>query len=188
MPLTRRRYARRRPQNHETPKAPRILVVDDEVDTCRNLSDILTDLGYRVDTAHDGLTALELVRRQRLRRGPARLEDARHGRPDPVPRDQEAACRHGGASSSRPMPTAAPRTRPSAGAWQVLPKPVDFRSCLQLVDEAVGQPLVMVVDDDPDLCANLWDLLRERGYRVCLAHDERQARESPQGQLLSRSC
>src|SRR5579864_5581971 len=41
---------------------PSILVVDDDVDTCRNLSDILTDLGYRVDTAHDGPTALELVR------------------------------------------------------------------------------------------------------------------------------
>jgi len=41
---------------------PWILVVDDEVDTCRNLSDILTDLGYRVDTAHDGPSALELVR------------------------------------------------------------------------------------------------------------------------------
>ncbi len=29
-----------------------------------------------------------------------------------------------------------------------------------------------MVDDDPDLCANLDDLLRERGYRVALAHDE----------------
>src|SRR5262249_4353497 len=29
--------------------------------------------------------------------------------------------------------------------------------------------------DDHDLCANLWDVLRERGFRVCLAHDEREA-------------
>src|SRR6266508_3237370 len=40
-----------------------ILVVDDDPDNCRNLSDILTDLGYRVDTAPDGPSALELVRR-----------------------------------------------------------------------------------------------------------------------------
>ena len=33
---------------------PTLLVVDDEVDTCRNLCDIFTDLGYRVDTAQDG--------------------------------------------------------------------------------------------------------------------------------------
>src|SRR6476469_3035726 len=42
---------------------PSILVVDDDVDTCRNLSDILTDLGYQVETAPDGLAALELVQR-----------------------------------------------------------------------------------------------------------------------------
>src|SRR3989442_2683844 len=46
-----------------TPHPPTLLVVDDEVDICRNLSDILTDLGYRVDVAHDGPSALELVRR-----------------------------------------------------------------------------------------------------------------------------
>ena len=43
---------------------PRILVVDDDPDICRNLSDILTDLGYTVDFAHDGPSALELVRRR----------------------------------------------------------------------------------------------------------------------------
>src|SRR5918911_1081674 len=41
-----------------------ILVVDDDVDTCRNLSDILHDLGYHVDVAHDGASALELVRQR----------------------------------------------------------------------------------------------------------------------------
>ena len=43
------------------------------------------------------------------------------------------------------------------------------------MDEALDQPLVLVVDDDPDLCATLWDLLRERGYRVGLAHSEPEA-------------
>jgi DNA-binding NtrC family response regulator len=59
----------------------------------------------------------------------------------------------------------------TAGVWQMLPKPVDFPGLLQLVNEALGQPLVMVVDDDHDLCASLWDVLREHGYRVCVAHD-----------------
>ena len=66
----------------------------------------------------------------------------------------------------------------SAGAWKVVPKPVDFPTLLGLVDEALGQPLVLVVDDDPDLCANLWDLLRERGFRVGLAHDGREAADT----------
>lgn len=63
----------------------------------------------------------------------------------------------------------------SAGAWQVLSKPVDFPKLLGLVNEAVGQPLILVVDDDHDLCHNLWDLFREKGFRVALAHDEREA-------------
>jgi DNA-binding NtrC family response regulator len=62
-----------------------------------------------------------------------------------------------------------------AGVWQVLPKPIDLPRLLGLVDEAVGQPLVLLVDDDPGLCATLWDILRERGFRVCLAGDARTA-------------
>src|SRR5204862_2257258 len=64
-----------------------------------------------------------------------------------------------------------------AGMWKVLPKPVDLALVLPLVDEAVNQPLVLLVDDDHDLCASLWDLLRERGYRVSLAHTAADARE-----------
>jgi DNA-binding NtrC family response regulator len=63
----------------------------------------------------------------------------------------------------------------SAGAWKILSKPVDLSRLLALVDEAVGQPVVLIVDDDHDLCESLWDLLRERGYRVCLAHDPNEA-------------
>jgi CheY-like chemotaxis protein len=37
--------------------------VDDDPDTCASLSDILSDLGYRVDVAYDGPSALELVER-----------------------------------------------------------------------------------------------------------------------------
>ena len=33
---------------------------------------------------------------------------------------------------------------------------------------------VLVVDDDADFCENLWQTLRERGYRVCIAANERE--------------
>src|SRR5262249_34702480 len=59
----------------------------------------------------------------------------------------------------------------AAGASQVLAKPVDFGRLLALVEEAVGQPLVLIVDGDPGLCASLRDVLRERGYRVSEAHN-----------------
>jgi CheY-like chemotaxis protein len=160
---------------------PSILVVDDEVDTCRNLSDILTDLGYHVDIAHDGPSALEMVRRKPYdialldlkmpgMDGLTLYREIKKLRADTVAIVVTAYA--GGDTKAEAL---------AAGAWQVLAKPVDFPKLLGLVDEALGQPLVMVIDDDHDLCANLWDLLRERGYRVCIAHDEKQAAERLEG-------
>jgi len=44
-----------------------LLVVDDDVDACHNLADILDDLGYRADVAHDGRSALEMIRKHPYR-------------------------------------------------------------------------------------------------------------------------
>ncbi|MGB6856643.1 MAG: response regulator [Terracidiphilus sp.] len=164
-----------------TARTPSILVVDDEVDTCSNLSDILTDLGYSVDVAHEGQTALEMVRQKPYdvalldfkmpgMDGLTLYREIKKLRADTVAIVVTAYA--GGETKAEAL---------AAGAWQVLSKPVDFPKLLGLVDEALGQPLVMVVDDDRDLCENLWDLLRERGYRVGLAHDEDEAAERLKG-------
>jgi CheY-like chemotaxis protein len=149
-----------------------ILVVDDEVDTCRNLSDILTDLGYRVDVAHDGPAALELVRRNAY---DVALLDLKMPGMDGLTLYREIKRLRAGTVAiivSAYASSATAEEALTAGAWQVLAKPVDFPRLLGLVEAAVGQPLVLVVDDDPDLCATLWDLLRERNYRVAVARDE----------------
>ena len=155
--------------------AANILVVDDDVDTCRNLSDILTDMGYHVDTAHDGPSALELARRRRY---DVALLDFKMPGMDGLTLYRE--LRKVQAETVAIVVTAfadkaTAEDALAAGAWRVLPKPVDFPRLLGLVGQALGQPLVLVVDDDPDLCANLWDLLRERGFRVALAHDDTEA-------------
>jgi DNA-binding response OmpR family regulator len=149
--------------------------VDDEVDTCRNLSDILTDLGYHVDTAYDGPSALELVRKRPY---DVALLDLRMPGMDGLTLYRE--IRKLRAETVAIVVTAYASTATTeealaAGAWQLLPKPVDFPRLLRLVEEAAGQPLIMIVDDDPDLCASLWDILREHGYRVGMAHDEVEA-------------
>ncbi len=157
------------------PKPPSILVVDDEVDTCHNLADILTDLGYRVDMAHDGPSALDLVRRNHY---DLALLDLKMPGMDGLTLYREIKKLSAGTVAIVVTAYATSATAAeslAAGAWQVVPKPVDIPRLLSLADQALGQPLVLVVDDDPDLCDTLWDLLRERGYRVCLAHDERQA-------------
>ena len=152
-----------------------ILVVDDEADTCRNLSDILTDLGYRVDIALDGFAALDLARKKHY---DIALLDLKMPGMDGLTLYRELRKVRSSTVAIVVTAYASKATAEealAAGAWQVLAKPVDLNRLLPLVDEALGQPLVLVVDDDPDLCANLWDLLRERGYRVAIAHDEEEA-------------
>jgi CheY-like chemotaxis protein len=156
---------------------PSILVVDDDVDTCRNLSDILSDLGFQVDTANDGQSGLELVRKHPY---DVALLDFKMPGMDGLELYREIRKLRADTVAiiiSAYTNTATKEEAARAGAWQVLAKPVDFPRLLGLVDEALSQPLVMVVDDDPDLCAVLWDLFRDRGYRVCLAHDVRTGAE-----------
>jgi CheY-like chemotaxis protein len=143
---------------------PRALLAED-VDTGRNLP----DLGYRVDTAHDGPSAPEIVR----------------PRPDDVALLDMTIPGMDGLEPYRQIPRlgagtvallltayasgATAEEVPKAGAWQVLPIPVDFPRLLGLVGEALRPPMVLVVDDDRGVCAKLWDLFRERGYGVALA-------------------
>ena len=44
-----------------------VLVIDDDHDTCASYADVLSDLGYEVDVAHDGPGAMELVNRKAYR-------------------------------------------------------------------------------------------------------------------------
>lgn len=154
---------------------PSILLVDDDVDSCRNVSDILDDLGYQVDVAHDGASALVLARERSYdvavldfkmpgMDGVTLYRHLRAHNPATVALLVTAYASEDTASAAR-----------SAGTWRVLRKPVDIPSLIGLIDEAVGQPIVLVVDDDQDLCDNLWDLLRARDIRVGLAHDQKQA-------------
>ena len=146
-------------------------------DTCSNLSDILTDLGYQVDCRPRRPAALELVRQKPY---DVALLDLKMPGMDGLALYREIRKLRAGTVAIVVTAYASSATAEealAAGAWQVLPKPVDLPRLLGLVEQAQGQPLVMVVDDDPDLCGSLWELLRERGYRVGLAHDEAEAAE-----------
>lgn len=150
---------------------PRILIVDDEADTCENLFDIFTDLGYQADVAYDGPAALALVARQHY---DLALLDLRMPGMDGL--ELYRRIRQVSASTVALVVTAYATSDTAqsilqAGAWKILPKPVDIGPLLRLVQQAIDSPLVLVVDDDRELCENLWEIFRERGFRVHLAHD-----------------
>ncbi len=154
---------------------PKVLVVDDDLDTCQNLKDILSDMGYEVDVAQDGPTALKMVQNTPY---DVALLDLKMPGMDGLTLYREIRKLRAGTVAMIVTAYSTPETTSealAAGAWRVMSKPVDFSQLLPLLAEATQQPLVMVVDDDHDLCENLWDMLREQGYRVCLASNEAEA-------------
>lgn len=154
-----------------------ILVVDDEEDICANLKDILTDLGYQVDTATSGSAALELVKHKCYE---VALLDLKMPEMDGVTLYRKIKEIRADTVAIVVTAYASDETAESAlgaGAWRILPKPVEFPRLMTLIEEALGQPLILVVDDDHDLCLSLWDTLRDRGYRVEMAHDITSARD-----------
>jgi CheY-like chemotaxis protein len=116
------------------------LLVDDDRDTCASMSDVIADLGYRVDVAYDGPAALELTRRQGY--GLALLDYKLPGM-DGV----ELYCHikrvRGDTVGVLVTAFAADGTWKAAvgaGFRRVLPKPVDFGRLLPLIEEVVGRP------------------------------------------------
>jgi len=154
---------------------PSILLVDDDVDICQNMVDILDDYGCQVDVAHDGLSALNLVGQKVY---DVALLDLKMPGMDGFTLFQEIKKISPGTVViiiTAHAGTGVVEEALATGALQVFSKPINLLRLMQEIDKALDQPLVLVVDDDLDLCDNLWDLLRDQGYRVFLAHDESQA-------------
>jgi two-component system response regulator HydG len=123
-----------------TISAPAILIVDDDEDTCRNLSDILTDVGYHVDAASDGVSALALVRQHGYGVTlldlimPVMNEVMLYRAIHQVQPEAVAILVTGQPASELAQATLA------AGVSRVVPKPIDLPQLLDLVNAALPRP------------------------------------------------
>lgn len=153
----------------------RILVVDDEADIRANLQDILTDMDFEVDTAEDGPSALKLLKQHAY---DVALLDLKMPGMDGLElyrRIKSMRSETVAIIVTAYASTGTAQEALDAGAWRILSKPVNPSQLIPLIDEALEQPLIMVIDDDQDLCETLWDIFREKGYRVALAHTAEEA-------------
>ena len=154
----------------------KMLIVDDNEEFCRNVTDILELKGFEVMTALDGFEALELVKQDGF---------------DLVLMDVKMPVMNG-VETFKKIKEIAPYTpviMVSAfafedlirealrdGAFGYLKKPLDFEKLFELIGQAVPDgALVLVVDDDQNLCANIRDVLTDRDYRVSITSGGEQA-------------
>ena len=114
-------------------KSPRsILVVDDEPDTCANLSDILTDMGYQVDVACEGVKALELVREKPYDIALLDLKMPGMDGLELYRRIKELRADTVAMIVTAYASDATAKAALDAGAWRILSKPVDLQQLLRL--------------------------------------------------------
>ena len=154
------------------PEKLRLLVVDDNEEFCRNVTDILELKGYEVVSACDGFKGLEVAKEDGF---------------DLVLMDVKMPVMNG-VETYKKLKKIAPATPVimvsafavedllkealKEGAYGSLRKPFDFDRLLELIKQATGKgAMILVADDDEGLCANIQQVLGDRGYRVSVAYD-----------------
>jgi len=159
----------------EMDKKACILIVDDNQDVLQSFTMVLELNGYVVETARDGLYALDKCAEKQY---------------DAVLMD---ICmpRLNGAEAFRRLKITHPELRiilMSAysdeqenekllreGLFKAIGKPMKISYLLNVIREATASPRVIIVDDDTSIGGTLAQILRLRGYDSCVASSGRDA-------------
>lgn len=152
-----------------------VLVVDDNVDLLDTFSSILKRKGYQVETAADGVIAVDKIQ----------------ARPFDIVLMDVIMPRMNGVEALRRVRELNPAVKIimmtayadegqlqealNRGAYCALHKPVNIAQLVELIGEATVSPLVLIVDDDSDFCRTLARALELQGYKVESAYNGEEA-------------
>jgi two-component system response regulator HydG len=144
----------------------KVLVVDDDCRMVKTICDILKAKGFAAVPAFSGEEAVEIVRGER---------------PDCVLMDVKMPGIDG-VEALRMMKEMAPdlpvvlmsaystgdqaEEAKRRGAYSVLTKPIDIQQLLSFLFLLRKEQSILVVDDDPEFCRTLKDVLQSRNYQV----------------------
>jgi DNA-binding NtrC family response regulator len=144
----------------------KVLVVDDDRRMVKTIGDILKIKGYEALAADTGEEAVEKVASERPDcvlmdvkmpgiDGVEALKMIKEVSPDlPVVLMSAYATEEQIAEAKR------------EGAYTVLTKPIDIQMVLSFLSLIRREDSILVVDDDPEFCGMLRDILRKRDYKV----------------------
>jgi len=143
-----------------------ILIVDDQVGMLETITDILQDKGYNAETAEDGYTAIDKVKRQPF---------------DVIFMDIKMPGING-VQTFREIKKINPKTAVimmtaysvenlvkeaiEEGAYAVIYKPFEIERVVETIERVLKTILVLIVDDRYEDRENLKDILEDKGYKV----------------------
>lgn len=155
-----------------------VLVVDDDAGICEMMTDVLELEGYSVTAAYDGGSAIACIGKEKFdvvlmdmkmpgMNGVETLKEIRKIAPGlPVIMITAFAVEDMIRESIR------------EGAFAAMRKPLDFALLFSTIEAARGRGgLILVADDDENICSVMYDNLTEKGYRVEIAEDGMKAVE-----------
>lgn len=150
----------------------KILAVDDNVEFCQNVADIMELKGYEVTTAYDGLQAIELVKKNKYN---LIIMDIKMPGMNGVEVFKEIKKISPSSIIILMTAYAVEELRREAlreGVFASLRKPLNFDELFDIIKDAISnKTMILIADDDENLCANLKDILESKGYKTCIAFD-----------------
>ena len=157
----------------------RILVVDDDRSLARTLKDIFTVKGFYAETAHSGHEALKKIKKSRF---DCLIIDIKMPKMNGVEFYRAV-------KSVQPDIHAVFMTAYSSdelikeglaeGIIAALIKPLDINAILRLFHSLRKECSLVIIDDDPEFCRTLGDILQERDYAVTQITDPHSLLKNP---------
>jgi two-component system response regulator HydG len=154
-----------------------ILLVDDDKDMTETLSDILTDIGYHVETANNGYEAIEKIKTHPF---DTVLLDIKMPGINGVETFKEIKKIRPGAVVMLMTAQSVEELVAEAleeGAYGIMYKPIDTKKLVEFIETAKRGALILFVDIDLSTSQKLIDALKERGYRVAKARSGDEAKK-----------
>lgn len=152
-----------------------ILIVDDDPGMTETMADILDDMGYNVGVAGDGYKAIEMARGSAY---DVALIDVKMPGINGVETFKEV--KRISPSTKSILMTAYSvedllKEALGEGAYGIIYKPLDIDRVVDIIEKAIKGVLILAVDDDPNTCKALKDVLEEKDYRACVAYSGEEA-------------
>ena len=154
---------------------PTILVVDDNQDLLETFAMILKRRGYHVQTASDGLSAINKFKEQDF---DVTLMDIVMPEMNGVDAFKKIKEIQPGAPII--LMTAYSdedliENAKNEGARRIIHKPIHIDQLIDLINETAGSQPILIVDDDDDICETLTQILEVQGYEVLSASSGEEA-------------